>query len=285
MKKISCKMDGYGNQKIVFELYDKTLIEVAVFSHKDEIHFCIPTQVGCAMGCKHCATSYVEPSYIRQISYTEMVELVNTLIGDLSYTEKPWVLSFSGHGEPMQNWECVIRTMEHFRDTFDSFYVTSIGIRNTMDKIVNGKYFPDIYFSIHGASDVERKKVIRFAANKECADLEKIIAFCREYVRLGGRCVWNYMLYEDNIKEESLYNLIDICNGIDFKLEIRFTKYIDICQENGIENIDDEKFESVIEEIESNVSNACVVLRISRLEGIESQIACGQMKASVQEKR
>ncbi len=271
-----------NDRKYVLKLKDGALVETALFEHRDAIHFCVPTQVGCNMGCKHCSTTYSSLPYIRDLSSTELIEMIKLMKEQLWNGTLPMVLSFSGHGEPMMNWDNVQKCAHKFCNEFSSIYTTSIGLIDTMDRILlKSDFHPDIYFSIHGSSDRERAQLMPSVKSRGIANLQQIIDFGRVYIQQGGRVVWNYMICSTNASEASLQHLLMLCSSIDYPIELRFTKYIDIHKDNEIKEVGDSTirvfYEKMLEKVCPNIH-----IRISQLEGEEMGIACGQMRACMQ---
>lgn len=271
--------DEYGNRKYILKTQGNALVEATTFYHNHMEHFCIPSQIGCALGCLHCATTYAPNPYIGQISYPEMVMMVECLLGDSNYSGER-VLSFSGHGEPMLNWDCVESTLYHFSNEFAAFHLTSIGILDTMDHILKGFCRPTIYFSMHGSCNSERDRIINPGKKGLSADIEQIVAFGKAYNRVGGKSIWNYMVHAENSSLVSAQRLIDLCKSVDYPLEIRFTKYNDIYQENGIREVHKEEIENFMQLI-SGCAGQNVQFRFSQLEGTTANMACGQLRASM----
>lgn len=269
-------------KKYCVQLDDESLIETALFEHHGEIHFCLPTQVGCSMRCKHCATTYASKPYIRNLSYNELIKMIELMREQLWTDEYPLILSFSGHGEPMMNWENIQRCASIYCNSFDDIYVTSIGVIDIMNEIIRSMDFcPCIYFSIHGSSDEERGKLIPSAMSINIASLNQIIEFGKIYTQNGGRVVWNYMLCNINCLNESFEQLLALCKKVNYNLELRFTKYIDIHKDNGIKEVEDTAiygfYQKLLKQLSSNIH-----VRLSSLEGEEMGIACGQMRAYMQ---
>lgn len=275
------RIEKTNNKKFIFQLDDDSLIEAALFEHRGLVHFCIPNQVGCNIGCKHCSTTYAQPSYIRNLSDNELKEMIDLMIEELWQTSLPWVLSFSGHGEPMMNWDSVRKSALSFNRNFSSIYVTSIGLVSVLRSVLaDADFYPAFYFSIHGSSDEERACLIPAAKRKDIANIQQIINFGRLYSPQGGRIIWNYMICSTNSSEKSLQQLLKLCDSFDYPLEIRFTNYMDIHEDVGIEPVSDTIthafFQQFLQQVPSNIS-----VRLSRLEGEEMGIACGQMRAFI----
>lgn len=181
----------------------------------------------------------------------------------------------------MINWNNVQKCAYCCREIFSDVYITSIGIINTMKEILASPNFhPSIYFSIHGSSDAERAQLIPATAGRSVASLQQIIDFGRAYTCQGNRVVWNYMICNTNSFDSSLQQLLELCASIEYPLELRFTKYIDIHKHNQIAEIQDADFriffQNISEQVRSNIQ-----VRLSHLEGESMGIACGQMRARV----
>lgn len=272
------------NQKSVLRIEEGILVETALFEHRSAVHFCIPTQVGCKMRCRHCSTTYSPIPYVRNLSFIELNDIIGLMKGQLWDTNLPLVISFSGHGEPMMNWDNVQRCACCCRNMFSNIYVTSIGIIDTMEKILaTPDFHPTIYFSIHGSNDAERARLIPSVVNQNVANLQQIIDFGRVYAGRGERVVWNYMICSINSSDSSLQHLLKLCACIDYPLELRFTKYIDIHKHNHIEEISNDDFYMFYRKMSAQV-HPNIHIRLSQLEGENMGIACGQMRANMHSK-
>lgn len=270
------------NRKYVLKLEDGCCIEAALFEHRGAIHFCIPTQVGCCIGCRHCSTTYAPIPYVRNLSLNELNDIVALMETQLWDKDSPQILSFSGHGEPMLNWDNIRKCEAENRSKFADIYMTSVGMVHTMKKILSeSNFYPSIYFSIHASCDEEREQLIPLTSQNEIANLQQIIDFGRSYTRNGGRVVWNYMICNINSSDKSCCQFLNLCQKVDYALDIRFTKYIDIQKENKINEVSDTISyafgKKISEQLASNIH-----VRFSSLEGKEMGIACGQMRASLQ---
>lgn len=271
-----------NNNKYCIKLDDGPIIEAALFLHHNAIHFCIPTQVGCNMKCRHCTTTYAETSYCRNLITDELLEIINLLKKQLKDEDIPYILSFSGHGEPMMNWDNVQKCIISCKELFSDIYVTSIGRNDIMDKILSDYIIhPVFYFSIHGSNDDERAKLIPSVNDDKIASLDRIVEFGNAYSKLGGRVVWNYMLCNINSSEESVNRLIRLCNTVEYSLELRLTKYINIQFDNGIKACKDNVSYKIFNRL-SRKLNSNIRIRLSQIEGESMGIACGQLRASMQ---
>lgn len=270
------------NIKYILELDDGAYVEASLFIHQKALHYCIPSQVGCPLGCTHCSTSFSEVPYIRQMKVNEIIQMIEIMKNDAKGILLPWVLSFSGHGEPMLNWDVVIEVINYFNGQFDKNYITSVGIVPVLEDILEGNVFPNIYFSIHGSNDVERRKIIHQENKSQIANIKQILEFGKQYSERGGKVIWNYMVCSINSTSSSIQRLVALAETINYPLEIRFTQYINIGVQNGIQVSSDKVFSDMITTIE-RVNNPLFQVRKSFLEGTKMGIACGQLRAHAQE--
>lgn len=282
---ITDKCEDNKNIKYIIQLEDRCHIEAALFEHHNTVHFCIPSQVGCCIGCRHCSTTYAQVPYVRNLSFIELIGIVELLKTQLWNTNIPKILSFSGHGEPMLNWENIRRCVESYSKEFLKIYLTSIGVVCSMHEILSElKIYPNIYFSLHASSDNERAELIPSVGNEKIANLQQIIDFGKYYTQMGGQVIWNYMICNINSSDESFQRLLRLCKNVDYQLDIRFTKYIDIQKNNKIKEVDgavsNDFCQKLLKQVPSNIH-----VRFSTLEGEEMGIACGQMRAFIQDNR
>lgn len=270
------------NIKYVLELDDGAYVEASLFIHQKVLHYCVPSQVGCPLGCIHCSTSFSEVPYIRQMKVNEIIQMIEIMKNDAKGILLPWVLSFSGHGEPMLNWDVVIEVINYFNGQFSENYITSVGIVPVLEDILKGNTFPNIYFSIHGSNDVERRKIIHQENKSQIANIKQIIKFGKQYSERGGKVIWNYMVCSLNSSPSSIQRLVALAETIDYPIEIRFTQYIKIGVQNGIKASSYKMFSDMVTTI-GRVNNPLFQVRKSFLEGTKIGIACGQLRAHAQE--
>ncbi|NTV52745.1 MAG: 23S rRNA (adenine(2503)-C(2))-methyltransferase RlmN [Candidatus Firestonebacteria bacterium] len=92
-----------GTAKAVFELSDGRQIESVSIPLPRRLTFCLSSQVGCALGCRFCATARM--GFVRHLSTGE---IVGQLRGLRAYGSKlPTNVVLMGMGEPLQNLDSV----------------------------------------------------------------------------------------------------------------------------------------------------------------------------------
>jgi len=61
-----------GTKKYLFDVLDDNCIETVLMEYKYGKTICVSTQIGCKMGCKFCASTYVD--FSRNLTSGEIVE-------------------------------------------------------------------------------------------------------------------------------------------------------------------------------------------------------------------
>ncbi|MBI3801396.1 MAG: 23S rRNA (adenine(2503)-C(2))-methyltransferase RlmN [Deltaproteobacteria bacterium] len=98
-----------GTQKFLFALADHRQIESVLIPADGRLTLCISSQVGCAMGCRFCATAQVRP--VRDLTAGEIVSQVWEVQRLLPPGERLTNLVFMGMGEPLANYEQLVKTL------------------------------------------------------------------------------------------------------------------------------------------------------------------------------
>jgi 23S rRNA (adenine2503-C2)-methyltransferase len=99
---LDAREDGQGTRKLLIGLEGDLKIECVLIKEKDHYTFCLSTQVGCALGCRFCATGGL--GFTRNLSAGEILTqllLLKTYIP--GYVGK-LNLVFMGMGEPLLNY-------------------------------------------------------------------------------------------------------------------------------------------------------------------------------------
>jgi 23S rRNA (adenine2503-C2)-methyltransferase len=104
---LTCATDE--TRKYVFSLPDGRRIESVLIPAEDRLTLCISSQAGCAMGCRFCATAQVRP--VRDLTAGEIVSQVWEVQHSLPAGERLTNLVFMGMGEPLANYEQVVKAV------------------------------------------------------------------------------------------------------------------------------------------------------------------------------
>jgi len=114
-KKIETSRDG--SKKYLFGLSDGNTVESVLIPEKNHFTLCISTQVGCAMGCRFCMTA--QSGLIRNLSPGEITGQILGVRKDITDEKRLSNLVLMGMGEPLANYDNVIRAISIITDNDD----------------------------------------------------------------------------------------------------------------------------------------------------------------------
>jgi len=196
--------------KALLKLEDGNLIETVLISPKPGFwSACISSQVGCAMGCRFCATGKM--GFIRNLTAEEITDQILFWKQYLKKSSTPIVQSlkltnvvYMGMGEPFLNWEEVRQSLkdltnpELFGFGSRSISVSTSGIGEGIENF--GKECPQINLaiSLHFAGDKRRSE---FMPVNNKYNLEKLKKALQKYFENSNRKVFIEYIMLENIND------------------------------------------------------------------------------------
>lgn len=177
--KINRSLDG--TRKFLFGLQDGESIESVLIPERDHSTLCLSSQVGCAMGCRFCLTG--RNGFRRNLNVSEIVNQVRTVQSCLDADEKMTNLVFMGMGEPLANYENLIKSLEvlladeGFGFSSRKITVSTCGIVPQMERF-GQDVTVNLAVSLH-APDNETRNLL-MPINKKYP-LEELIEACRRF--------------------------------------------------------------------------------------------------------
>ncbi len=94
--------------KYLFKTEDGHIVETVLIKERDHLTLCVSSQIGCAVGCKFCATAL--DGLVRNLRAEEIVDQFLHVQQDVRSRIRNVV--FMGMGEPLANYENVRRATE-----------------------------------------------------------------------------------------------------------------------------------------------------------------------------
>ena len=110
--RIVSEIESEGVVKMVVALNDGHHIEAVVIPMRTHHTICISSQVGCRQGCRFCETG--TKGLLRHLTAAEMVGQV--YLARQKFGEKLRNVVFMGMGEPFDNFEAVMQTVDVLND-------------------------------------------------------------------------------------------------------------------------------------------------------------------------
>ncbi len=188
-------------EKFLWRLADGALIEsvlipasTSLFGEASDRHtLCVSTQVGCAYGCKFCASGLdgwkrnLQPEEIvNQVLAVERAEgpdRTNRLINNLV---------IMGMGEPLANYDNLLKALKILNAPWGGnigarkITVSTSGLAPQIKKLAEEPFQFRLAISLHGATDETRGKIM--PVNKKYP-LEQLAAACDYYQDKKGRMI------------------------------------------------------------------------------------------------
>lgn len=177
-----------GTRKYLFELPDGNVIESVLMKYSFGNSVCISSQVGCAMGCRFCASTL--GGKIRNLQASEMLEQVYR-IQALTDSRVSHIVVM-GSGEPFDNYEQLLRFIRlavHEKGmnlSIRNLTVSTCGIVPKMRSFAEEKLPVTLAVSLHAADDETRRKLMPVA---NTYSVREVVDAARYYYQMSGRRV------------------------------------------------------------------------------------------------
>jgi 23S rRNA (adenine2503-C2)-methyltransferase len=283
--------------KLLLELGDRSLIETVIIrapqtgvgQDKSRKTICISTQVGCAMGCRFCASGL--EGLKRNLSAGEIVhQLIQVCRQEDSRTPRARaeLVSFDnlvvmGMGEPLHNYDAIIRALTILNAEWGLGFgarritLSTSGLVPKIRQLAEEPLGIRLAISLHGATDAVREQIMPVNKRWPLAELLPAVKYFSEH---HGRMVTlEFILIEDiNDSLEQAGKLRDIARDLH--------AHVNLIPYNTVEGLPwkrpsltrQERFARVLEE-------AGVSVTLRREKGHDIAAACGQLRLKTEKAR
>jgi 23S rRNA (adenine2503-C2)-methyltransferase len=192
-------------RKFLFRLGDESLVETVLIpaspalygSRSDRRTLCVSTQVGCAYGCKFCASGL--EGFSRNLRPNEIVDQIIAIERETG--EKIDNLVFMGMGEPLANLDNVMRAVRIINAPWGlgigarHITLSTSGLAPQIRELADEKLQIRLAISLHGATDEVRNQIMPI--NRRY-NLETLLAACDYYAKhKKQRLTFEYILIEN----------------------------------------------------------------------------------------
>ncbi|OGN56534.1 MAG: 23S rRNA (adenine(2503)-C(2))-methyltransferase [Chlamydiae bacterium RIFCSPHIGHO2_12_FULL_44_59] len=201
--------------KFLWELPDKRKVESVLILSEERRTVCVSSQVGCPAKCAFCASG--KEGLIRNLSPAEIVEQVLHI--DRFLHEKGERVShivFMGMGEPLENYEAVIQSIEILNAPHGlnisqrRITVSTVGVVEGIHRLARENVKVNLVLSLHAPNEHIRKKIIPYARKYP---LEEILLAMDAYAKTTHRDItYEYTLLsglnDNKVHAEELSTLL-----------------------------------------------------------------------------
>lgn len=191
-----------STRKFLLRLADGHLIETVRIpastglygDRSDRLTLCVSTQVGCAYGCRFCASGLA--GFRRHLTPSEIV-------GQLLLVEREGArrinnLVFMGMGEPLANYANVVRALRILNAPWGiglgarKMTLSTSGLAPEIERLAAENLQVRLAVSLHGARDEVRNRIM--PVNRRYP-LARLLKACEVYQRIQGRMItFEYIL-------------------------------------------------------------------------------------------
>jgi len=175
-------------RKFLFRLSDGNLIESVLIpaslalygARSDRRTICVSTQVGCAYGCKFCASGL--EGFSRNLSANEIVDQLIAV--ERATNEKIDNVVFMGMGEPLANLDNVLRAIRIINAEWGlgigarHITISTSGLAPQIRKLAEEPLQIRLAVSLHGATDEVRNRIMPI--NRRY-NIETLLSSCDYY--------------------------------------------------------------------------------------------------------
>lgn len=185
-----------GTRKYLFQLLDGNTVETVLMKYEYGNSICISSQVGCAMGCKFCASAI--DGLARNLTAGEMVGQLLEVQRESG--EKINHIVVMGTGEPLSNYANLSKFIRlvHEKNGLSiglrNITVSTCGLIPQMERF--GRDFPQVNLavSLHAPTDQLRSSMMPV---NEKYPVDELLAACKKYTeQTGRRITFEYALVE-----------------------------------------------------------------------------------------
>ncbi len=196
-----------GTKKFLFGLEDGRSIETVLIptemrgeriphDRSSRRTLCVSTQVGCPLDCKFCATASLKLK--RNLTTAEI--LLQIFEVERITSETITNLVFMGMGEPMLNYENLVRALRIVTDPKTEMLVSrrvtvsTSGIPDAIRNFANEGLNVKLALSLHATTNALRTRLMPI--NKRYP-LEQVLSAMEEYYKITGRPVtYEYIVFD-----------------------------------------------------------------------------------------
>lgn len=193
-----------GTKKFLFELFDGRAIESVLIpsemaeedGHPRRRTLCISTQVGCNLGCVFCATASLNLK--RNLTSGEIVD---QFLQAQKHSSKPITnIVFMGMGEPLNNYDAVMRAVEIFNDQRTSMVaprrttLSTAGVIPGILRMADERRIVKLAVSLHATTQGVREKLMPIAKRWPLEALMEALEYY--YQKTRKSVTFEYIVFE-----------------------------------------------------------------------------------------
>ena len=270
-----------GTRKFLYALRDGNCVEGVLMRYHYGCTLCLSTQVGCRMGCRFCASTL--DGCVRNLTAAEMLGQVQCANRTLSGEERVHNIVLMGSGEPLDNYEQVVRFLrlvshpEGLNIGLRHISMSTCGLVDQMKRFAQEGLPVTLSLSLHAPNDTIRRQLMPIA-NRYTID--ETLDACRNYIeKTGRRVVFEYALVDGvNASPACAEELSSRLRGMQCHVNLI---PLNTVKERNLFGVTDAQVRAFLETLEKRHISATR----RREMGDDIEGACGQLRKKVMEEQ
>ena len=261
-------------RRYLLKLEDGNYIESVLMKYHHGYTICVSSQVGCAMGCRFCAST--RNGKARNLSAGEIIGQVMTVQKDLG--ERISNIVMMGIGEPLDNYDEVLKFLEIVNHPSGlnighrHITLSTCGLVPKIKDLADRQLQITLSVSLHAADDETRSEIM--PVNRRYS-ISQLMEACRYYIKKTNRRIsFEYTLISgvnDNSAEAE--KLLKLLHGMLCHVNLIPVNPV---KETGFKQGSRAK----IEEFQRILESGGISATIRREMGADISATCGQLRAS-----
>ncbi len=282
-----------GTHKWLLGMDGRNAIEAVFIPDKGRGTLCVSSQVGCALNCQFCSTA--TQGFNRNLSTAEIIGQVWVAarhLGNVPHLQRKLTnVVMMGMGEPLMNFDNVVRAMRVMRDDLGyglaskRVTVSTAGMVPMIDRL-SVESDVALAVSLHAANDELRTELVPLNKKYPIAEL---MAACARYLSASAKrdsITFEYtMMRGINDQPEHARELAKLMRQFDNTAQSRDAGKVNLIPFNPFPGTRYERStESDIRAFQKILLDNQVLTMVRRTRGDDIDAACGQLKGQVQDR-
>ena len=283
------KASADGTHKWLLGMDAKNAIETVYIPDKGRGTLCVSSQVGCALNCTFCSTA--TQGFNRNLSTAEIIGQVWVAarhLGNVPHQQRKLTnVVMMGMGEPLANFDNVVRAMSIMRDDLGyglankRVTLSTAGMVPMIDRLAQESDV-SLAVSLHAPFDELRDQLVPL--NRKYPIAELMDACVRYALRKKGESVsFEYTLIQGvNDQPEHARALVALLRDFDRRVQMKDAAKVNLIPFNPFPGT---RFarpdEAAIRAFQKRLNEAGLIAPVRRTRGDDIDAACGQLKGQV----
>ena len=286
------KASSDGTHKWLLGMDPRNAIETVFIPDKGRGTLCVSSQVGCALNCQFCSTA--TQGFNRNLSTAEIIGQVWVAarhLGNVPHQQRKLTnVVMMGMGEPLMNFDNVVRAMSIMRDDLGyglankRVTLSTAGMVPMIDRL-GEESDVSLAVSLHAADDALRSELVPLNKKYPIAEL---MAACQRYVARKPRSSITFeytMMKGVNDQPEHAARLASLMRQFGNAAQMKDAAKVNLIPFNPFPGTRFERStDSDIRAFQQVLQARNVLTTVRRTRGDDIDAACGQLKGQVNDR-